>query len=277
MKRSYFFWQKAGLAKFLGGAVILFILFGLLSLFQLQVKNFFYIVSAPVEKKIWQAGSRASDFLMLFFNTQNLQNENENLKEENQKLLYDISVLEGIKKQYQTLSQSSANFPESNFNLILADTIGLYANADIILINKGASDGISEGMPVVNSQKIIFGRVLKSYHNFSEVMLISNKNSILDAKARKGGEAEFPVYGIVKGRGELNIYLDLVPTDADIKEGDVLLTSGLDGIFPKDLLVGKIIKQKKNDQKPFQEAEVQPFFDIKKAEYLFVIADYKRE
>lgn len=276
-RRAYAVWQKARLAKFLAGIIALFFVFGLLNLFQFQVKNFFYLISEPFEKKLWKAGNSASDFLTPFLNVKNLENENENLRAKNQKLLQDISVLQDKQKQYQALSGASINFSEDNFNLILADIIGLYLNSDIILINKGLNDGISDGMPVVSWQKILFGKILKAYNNFSEVMLISNKNNILDVKIQQSDVAKLPVYGVVKGKGEFNIYLDLVLANADIKEGDVLLTSAMDGIFPKDLLVGKIIRLYKNDQKPFQQAEVQPFFDIKKAERLFVISDYKRE
>jgi len=72
----------------------------------------------------------------------------------------------------------------------------------------------------------------------------------------------------------LDVVLDLVPVDDALNEGDILVTSSLEGTFPKGLLVGRITKVEKNDQSPHQRAQVQPFFNIT-ADNLFVITNYK--
>ncbi len=82
--------------------------------------------------------------------------------------------------------------------------------------------------------------------------------------------------GVVKGSGGLSAYLDLIPISSTINLQDVLVTSALDKSFPRDLLVGKISQIQKNDQKPFQSASIQLFFDVKTAYNLFVITNYKR-
>ena len=64
--------------------------------------------------------------------------------------------------------------------------------------------------------------------------------------------------------------------DNNINEGDVLITSALEKTFPKGLLIGKVVKIQKNDQKPFQQAEVKPFFNLNGLDNLFVITNYKR-
>ena len=106
--------------------------------------------------------------------------------------------------------------------------------------------------------------------------IFPNKNSVLDVKIQKSDATLPPVYGAVKGKGWLAVYLDLVPVDSEINSGDVLITSALEGIFPKDLLVGKITSKDKNDLKPFQTASIDPFFDVKKTDKLFVITDYMK-
>jgi cell shape-determining protein MreC len=100
---------------------------------------------------------------------------------------------------------------------------------------------------------------------------LSNKNSVVDIKTHQQTPEQSFINGVVKGLGGLSVYLDLVPVDAELKFGDVLITSALDNNFPKDLLVGKIGQINKNDQKPFQQAKVELFLNIKNADYLFVI------
>src|SRR5207237_1162769 len=104
----------------------------------------------------------------------------------------------------------------------------------------------------------------------------SAKTSVVDVKIQQGDITKNLIHGALKGGGNFSIYLDLVDSDSDIKEGDVLVTSALEGIFPPDLLIGKITSSDKNDIKPFQTAKVQPFFDIKNIDNLFVITNYKK-
>ena len=108
-------------------------------------------------------------------------------------------------------------------------------------------------------------------------MLISNKHSVVDVKIQTSDTVLPIISGAIKGNGNLSTYLDLVASQAKINEHDTLITSGLEGIFPKDLLVGKITSIDKNDLKPFQTASVQPLFDVKNIDTLFVITNYKRE
>jgi len=256
--------------------IFLFIFVAFLNFFQSQIKNAFYLVSSPIEKTFWKAGSDSSGFLASLINAKKTEAENENLKIENQSLLIKITSLQEQERQNGAINEMIANDPQKEFKLVLAGVIGVSGSQDIILINKGLNDGIFEGMPVISQQKVLFGKVLKAYKSFSEVELISNKNNVLNVKIQNSDVASPPVYGVVKGDSNLGIYLDLVPVDSNINKGDVLVTSALEGIYPKDLLVGKVNKTEKNDLKPFQTVKIEPFFNVKEAENLFIITDYKR-
>ena len=131
-------------------------------------------------------------------------------------------------------------------------------------------------MPVINQQNVLFGKVYKVYKNFSQVMLISNKNSIINVKTQQEDINNPEVDGVVKGSGRLYAYLDLIPISSDIKPQDVLITSAIEKSFPKDLLVAKVEQIQKNDQKPFQQAQISLFLDVKASDNLFVITNYKR-
>ncbi len=259
------------------GIVATLVFVGFVSVFQLPIRNSVYFISSPETKFLKEAGRNTLAFFESYFNGKGLKQENSNIKEENQNLLSHISLLQESLRQNQAGTESQEVAKANNFNVVLAGVVGLNVGDDSLLINKGLDDGISQNMPLISAQKVVYGKVLKVYKNFSEVLLISSKNSVVDVKVQRADVTQTPVYGAVKGSGNLSVYLDLVNSNSKLNENDVLVTSGLEGIFPKDLLVGKITSVSQNDLKPFQTAKVQPFYDVQNIDHLLVITNYLKK
>jgi rod shape-determining protein MreC len=268
-KKSNFF-----LKVVIEASIFVFFL-AILSFSSSGIKNVFYSFSSPIEKTFWSAGASASGFLKSIFQAGFLIKENQNLKNENQQLLAALAVLQSDASANRVQSSASLAYQDSSFKLSMAGIIGLDGD-DMLTINKGSADGIAEGMPVVNEQNVIYGKVFKVYKNYSQVMLITSKDSVIDASVAQQDSTQPQISGVIKGKGGLNLYFDLVPVDSELREGDAIKTSALEKIFPKNLLIGTITSLQKNDQKPFQQAQVKPFFDLKNTENLFVITNYKR-
>jgi rod shape-determining protein MreC len=270
------------LPKFLIGAIFILFLLFFLNFFNSGIKNIFYAFTNPNQKTFWSAGESCSGFLNSFVNAGSLNNENNNLKEENQKLLSQVALLQTLTGRSQAQSEIASVCQNNGFKILMAGVTGL-DEQDMLSVNKGSADGISENMPVVNQQGALYGKIFKVYKNYSQVMLISNKNSVINVKIQQQTTTQADltslqskeIDGVVRGKGGLVAYLDLVPIDDIINQNDVLVTSALEGIFPKDLLVGKITKVEKNDQNPHQQAEVQLFLDVS-TDNLFVITNYKQ-
>lgn len=278
--------------KFVIGTFVLLFFIAVINFFNSGIKNVFFAFSAPIQKTFWTAGEISSNTLGSFLKAGALSKENNNLKQENQRLLSQVASLQAIKDGNEAQTAVSLSCQNNGLELLMAGAIGL-DEQDILSINKGLADGISEGMPVINQEGALFGKVLKVYKNFSKVMLISSKNSVINVKIKQNNPAPsdaFPIEtegaemqpaqkteidGVIKGNGQLGVFLDLVPIDDTLREGDFLVTSALEGTFPKDLLVGKITKVEKNDQNPYQQAKVQPFFNVS-TENLFVVTNYKQ-
>ena len=265
--------------------VLLVVFFVVLNLtgFQKEVKNFFYLISSPIQEAFWRVGDRISDFFETVTEIKNLKTENEEFKLKIQELLAENIALKEFKKENEILRTALEIGLEKDFELILAQVIGKDISQDFILINKGLKDGISKDSPVINQQKVLFGKIQEVYDNFSKVMLITDKKSSFDAKILApyqtegfGAGSDSEIYGIVKGKGNLQLYLDLIPQDKEIKEGDLIVTTPLGGIFPSGLLVGKIKEVRKSDIEPVQQAEISPLFDIKETEYLFIITNFNQ-
>lgn len=267
--------NNKGWLKFLIGAAVVLFLLVLLNLFVSPMRNFFYILSSPIQKAFWSAGANSSNFFGSLLNAGSILKENQNLKYENQNLLSQIAALQSIEQGNQAQSDVSATCQNTGFKLLMAGIIGL-DDEDILSINKGLADGISEDMPVISQQGVLFGKVFKVYKNYSKIMLISNKNSAVNVKIQQNDITAPEIDGMIKGMGGLNAYLDLIPISNEINTQDVLVTSALDKSFPKDLLVARITQINKDDQKPFQQAQLNLFFDVKTVDNLFVIKNYKQ-
>jgi len=254
--------------------------------FSKNIKNFFFLISSPIQKSFWQAGKNVSVYFAGILEVRILKKELDNLHLKNQELLSQIVAIIELKKENEVLREALGLGLEKEFQLMLAQIISKDISQDSILINKGKKDGVLEGWPVITGQKVLLGRIGQVYSRFSEVILISNKKSSFDAKISeveedKSSSSPFAVardteiYGIVKGEGKFKIYLDLIPKDKAIFEGkDVIITSALGGVYPQGLLVGEIKTISKSDTDPFQRAEITPFFNIKDLDYLFIITEW---
>lgn len=247
-------------------AVLILLFFA--NVFQSQVKPFFYSISNPFQKFFWQIGNNCSNFLSAIVWVNHLKEENNDFYYRNQELLYKIAVLEQSEKENEQLKKALDIELDKEFNLEFIQLIGKDISQDFILIDKGAKDGMAKDMPVISSQKVLLGKISEVYDNYSKVMLISHKDCSFDAKI-EGKD----ISGIIRGKGGLEIFLDLIPQNADISENDTVVSSNLAGFFPANLIIGKVSKAKRNDVDAFQQADISPAFDIKNINYFFVITN----
>lgn len=249
--------------------IIVGLIISFLNFYQKEVKNFFYKISEPIQRVLWDAGDKISDFFEAVAGIQNFKRENEELKLRIQELLAQLVSLKELEKENEQLREALNIGLGKEFNLALAQVIGKDISQDFILINKGAEDGISEGLPVISHQKVLVGKISEVYKNFSQITLISNKSISFDGKI-VGKE----ILGQVLGRGDLKIGFDLVPVEKEIQKGDLVETSALGGIFPKGILVGEISELKTSDIQSFYEAKISPLFDLGELEMVFVILSF---
>lgn len=251
--------------------VLIIIIFLVLNLtgFNKEIKNLFYLISSPIQRTFWQIGENTSDFLGGVFQVKTLKKEVERLYLENQELINQIASLQELKEENQILREILDIGLAEDFKLLFCQIISKDISKDSILVNKGAKNNVFSGLPVVTSQKVLLGRIGEVYKNFSEVILITNKESSFDAKV-----SEKETYGVVKGKGNLKLFLELIPKEEEIFQGEFVITAALGGIFPSGLLVGEIGEVKKSDIEPFQQAEIKPSFNLKNLDKLFIITEF---
>jgi rod shape-determining protein MreC len=137
-----------------------------------------------------------------------------------------------------------------------------------IIIDKGSADGVNKGSPVVIPEGIV-GQIIHVSARYSKVLLMIDPNSAVDAQAQRTRAR-----GIVKGEPTGQCLFDYVLRKHDIAIGDVVISSGLDGVFPKGLRVGRVSTVIKRNSGIFQEVTVTPFVDFETLEEVLVIVNH---
>lgn len=144
---------------------------------------------------------------------------------------------------------------------IISHRLGPNAALETFLIDKGSAHGVSVNMPVVSPDGVV-GRVLRLSPTAATILLITDPNSRIPVVSQKNR-----TQGIVKGEGPTKeLTLQYVPQGAPIEEGEVLVTSGLEEIFPKGLPVAKVTSLGRSGSSLFQLIHAAPLFTPRQLE-----------
>ena len=138
-----------------------------------------------------------------------------------------------------------------------------------IIINRGSDDGLRRGMPVVSSQGLV-GRVAAVTAGGARVQLISDPDTAINVRIQPSG-AEALLQGSITG----DLSVEAIPQDANIQNGDLVLTSGLGGNYPPDILIGQISGIRQRPVELFQSATVAPVVDFSLLEIVLVIVNFR--
>ncbi len=197
------------------------------------------------------------------------------LRGENAELRKQIEALEKSARQATELDSANQRLSEL---LTLREELGDTAVAARIIgrsplvwvktavLNKGANHGITKGMAVVVPSGVV-GQVVSTSAHTSRVLLVSDISSAVDILIQRTR-----IRGIATGAADGGGTLKYLERKEDVQIGDTLITSGLDGIFPKGQLLGTVIRVSAQGGHLFQEVEVKLSADLSKVEEVLVVA-----
>jgi len=138
-----------------------------------------------------------------------------------------------------------------------------------IIVNHGSDDGIVKGMPVVTQQGLV-GKVVAVTATAARVQLITDPGSILNVHLEEAN-TDCQVVGSVTG----DVSLDMVNPGVTLVQGDLILTSGLGGLYPSDILIGQVLSPENSDSTLFQKATVQPVVDFVNLKAVLIITNFR--
>ena len=194
-------------------------------------------VTAPFQRLITGTINIIEGIWLKYFDLINVRDENarlmgeiEALRIENSRYQETLATQERLQKLLQF--KKTINWPVVAAQVIGRDPTGWFKS---VIIDKGKNSGLKVNMPVVNADGVV-GRLVSVSPNYSKVLLIIDQNSAVDCMIKRSREK-----GIVKGLSAKSCKLDYVVKTSDVVEGDVVITSGLGGVFPKGLPVGEAV------------------------------------
>lgn len=230
-------------------------------------------VVSPLQKIVYNINSRVKETVDFFLNFSEVKLENEELKEKNTKLANELIEYESLKDEVERLREA-LNFTESknNYNYVGVNIIGYSGNSlsDGYIIDKGSNDGIAKNMVVVSSKGLV-GKVTKVSSNFAIVQSILNENIAVAVMDQQTREATGVLQGLSDKKDNNMTVVYNLPINSDVKEGDIIITSGLGKIYPKEIPVGTVVSVEEDNVKVMKSAVVEPFVNFNELEELFVV------
>lgn len=223
---------------------------------------------SPVQKIFKKTSNKTGDFLHFLGTIKDLNQENEILKKENKKLIAEIAELRETAWENKLLRKQLDLSPREDLKLTSSFITGKSSPelGQYITIDKGRNSGIEKNQAVIASSGILVGKIIEVSSKTSKIILITDVNSSVSAIIQ-----ETRTSGIVKGEHGIGLIMEMIPRGEKIKSEETVITSGLEGFFPKGLLIGKTKEVISSPSSIFQKAIIEPEINIQELEMVFIV------
>lgn len=223
--------------------------------------------AAPVEDAVNVSLKGLHDSWKRYLFLVGMEDENRRLRHGNAVLSEQINhyregYIEGMRLQ------KLLNLKDGLTNRVVAARVVDRSRASLfktILIDKGTADGMRVGFPVLSEQGVV-GRIIETAWHASQVLLLVDGNSNIDGLIQRSR-----AQGILQGAGSAGCNLKYISRVEEVLPGDVVLSSGLAGVFPKGLLLGVVTGVSRKGEGLFQKIDVAPAVDFGKLEEVLAL------
>jgi len=233
------------------------------------------LVTSPGQQGLSSLTEQVVQTVGTLSNFQNLQEHTAELESINRSLLAENLRLQEIERENQRLREL-LSFGETRPGIelrggqIIARVIGRDSNnfLNFVMVDLGSSHGIAVGMPVLNNEGLV-GRVSEVTSRSSKVLLISDPLSTVNAILQSSR-----LTGVVNGTVGDDPVMGFIPQGTLVGVGEVVLSSGMGGNFPKGIPIGQVIEVRQRDFEVFQEAVVRPIVDFGRLEFVLIVTNF---
>lgn len=193
---------------------------------------------------------------------------------ENERLQARVSELEEINLQYQEalvasghLQRIAAMRGDFEVPMLPAQVVGLDISLWFrsVVVDRGSNDGVNAGNPIITNNGVA-GLVTAASSHAAKVMLLLDRQSAVDGVVQRSRTR-----GVVHGNGAGKLEFEFVAREGDIRPGDVVITSGLDAVYPKGLRIGSVAEIRERGSDLIQVAILTPAVDFERLEQVFVM------
>jgi len=257
--------------SFVVAVSVLFIIASRFSVFE-PLDNAVLALAAPIESSMRDATQPLADFVNNVTDTSRLSGDNQALRQEIERLKADNARLQASDTELNQLRQlQNVRGSRPGDSFLEADVFAHDPSnvKDLIAIEAGSSDGVKEGMIVLTRQGSLIGSVTRVLNDSAWVTLITDPSSAVSALVQ-----ESRTQGVVAGSVNGDLTMEFVSETADVKEGDLVVTSGVGGRYPPNELVGQVIGVDKAAQELFQSVHIKPLADLTRLEGVLVLTSF---
>lgn len=253
------------------GAAIVLLAFSGIGLLR-PVEDVSYTLLSPIETGLRAVAQPVADIVSRYGDTHDLTQENEALRAENERLTAEIARLHedtARLEEYERLLGVRDTLSQHQF--IVADVVSTDPTSGRrrVAINRGRSDGLRQGMPVVTEGATLVGTITHVENDHAWITLVTDIDSAVSSHV-----LESRAQGVVAGTYGGGMTMDFVDQNAAVKEGDRIVTSGLGGTYPEGLVVGRVTRVGGNPQELFQSVTVAPLASLSKLESVLVMVSF---
>lgn len=212
--------------------------------------------------------AKVKNFISVAVRLSDLAARNDILNQQVEKLTADLAVSEKARQDNRFLREALGFKNETHLNAVPAEVITWdpLSFEPVVTLNRGERQGVGKGAAVVISGNILVGVISEVFAETSTMEVLTSSKTAVNAEVIPSG-----VRGIVRGEHGLGLTFDLVSQNEVIQPGDMLVTSGLGGQYPKSLLIGKIGKISSSESELFQKAGVVPATNLRNLRFVFVV------
>lgn len=229
-------------------------------------------IVAPFQDAFTSMVRFSRDVWNQYFSLVSTAEENRVLKKQLRQVISDNNQYEEVSLANQRLRRLLNFHKEVQIEGFAAEVVARDPSVwfQTVIIDKGTKDKVRRNMPVVVSEGIV-GQVVDVSTGYAKVLLIIDPNSSIDALCQRTRAR-----GIVKGAVGKQCDFEYVLRTDDVKVGDVLISSGLDGVYPKGVRIGRVASVVKNSADIFQSVGVEPYVNFDKLEEVLVVTNASR-
>jgi rod shape-determining protein MreC len=223
----------------------------------------------PAQALLSRGADGARELWRLYSEIGQLRLENRRLREDVERLSSEVGRLREQAQATQRLERLMEFRKQIPGRAIGARVIGRDSTRwfAVILVDRGSDDGIRRNAPVLAAEGLV-GRVLTVTPTTAQILLVTDPRSAVGVLLQKSRDA-----GVVEGQGDGALHLKYVARSQEIAPGEVLVTSGLGGVFPRGVPVGIVTDVVREPGGLYQEARVRPIAGLRQLEEVLVIAD----
>ncbi len=237
------------------------------------VENGVGITINSVQGVFYNGFYKIKDSFKFITNFSKVKLENEELRKINSQLEGNSLEYEAFKKENERL-KSMLNFSKQRdeYKYIGANIIGISGNnfLDGFIINKGENKGIKKRMIAMTGEGLV-GQVTSVGNNWAIVQSLSNENIAVAALVESTRDNDGIVKGYKDENNKLLAQINRLSLDSGIKKDDVIVTSGLGGIYPAGIRIGSVLSVYEDKGKVMKGAVIAPYVDFTKIEEVFIV------